>query len=218
MRWSCIFLCTGLSWYDIIRWVYIFWRNVQFTWPSLFLKFLTESEAILLLYLTKKCCVLVIAVVCFKIWLIGVFHWCFQWRMRLLRKEKLKKGRKIAFRPQVLIGSCISTFLFIGFRPLVFCLRSSLCCRPFMYRRIVTIADGRSGYAVLVCNNERRGKLCINDQRGKQLNVRRKLREVCSTDRSSMLIPTRILIKPGQLRIFFNCNRSTLTISWNYLF
>ena len=114
--------------------------------------------------------------------------------MRLLRKEKLKKGRKIASRPQVLIGSCISTFLFIGFRPLVFCLRSSLCCRPFTHRRIVTIADERSGYAVLVCNNERRGKLCINDQRGKQLNVRRKFREVCSTDRSSMLIPTRILI------------------------
>ena len=87
------------------------------------------------------------------------------------------------------------------------------CCRPFMYRRIVTIADGRSGYAVLVCNNERRGKLCINDQRGKQLNVRRKFREVCSTDRSSMLIPTRILIKPSPLRILFNCNRSTLTIS-----
>ena len=113
MRWSCIFLCTGLSWYDIIRWVYVFWRNLQFTWPSLFSKFLRESEAILLLYLTKKCCVLVIAVVCFKIWLIGVFHWCFQWSMRLLRKEKLKKGRKIAFRPQVLIGSCRSTFFFL---------------------------------------------------------------------------------------------------------
>ena len=86
-----------------------------------------------------------------------------------------------------------------------------LCCRPFTNRRIVTIADGRSGYALLVCNNERRGKLCINDQRGKQLNVQRKFREACSTDRSSMLIPTRILIKPmdSQLRIFFNCNRST---------
>ena len=94
MRWSCIFLCTGLSWYDIIRWVYIFWRNLQFTWPSLFSKFLREFEAILLLYLTKKCCVLVIAVVCFKTWLIGVFHWCFQWSMRLLRKEKLKKRQE----------------------------------------------------------------------------------------------------------------------------
>ena len=142
----------------------------------------------------------------------------FSMKYASIAKRKIEKRQENCIQTSGTYGKLYKHVWFIGFRLLVFCLRSSLCCRPFTHRRIVTIADGRSGYAVLVCNNERRGKLCINDQRGKQLNVQRKFREACSTDRSSMLIPTRILIKPDQLIIFFNCNRNTLTISWNYLF